>query len=109
MTVPSILNTLSPGWGALVSTILSAVLNAEAAVGNGKGEQKTVVALNAIQAAMPALVVLMEKTTGHNLADEELFAQGIHEMQEGVVKVLNSFRVLPKTSTVPTPITSAAA
>ena len=104
-TVPSILNTLSPGWGCLVSTILSAVLNAEAAIGSGKGEQKSVVALNAVQAAIPALVALMEKTTGHNLRDEDLFAEGIGEMQEGVVKVLNSFAVLPKTIS----ITKAAA
>ncbi len=96
VAVPVILNGISPGLGALVGTVLNSVLQAEANVGNGKGEEKRHTALSSFQVAAPAVVALIESQTGKQLEDEVLFAEGIEMMQEGIVKILNAFRVLPK-------------
>lgn len=95
-TVPSILNTFAPGMGTLLSTVISNVLTAEAKHGPGQGASKASTALELTNAAIPAIVQLIERQTGKELADEALFAEGVQELQEAVVKIGNAFRVLPK-------------
>jgi hypothetical protein len=92
--VPLILNTVSPGTGAIVQAGLSAILNAEALFGSGDGQKKMDAALTTMQVAAPGLIKLIEVQTGKQLANEELFAEGIRELTEGLVKILNSFSLL---------------
>lgn len=94
--VPSILQVVLPGIGDLVLTILNAALNAEAKYGAGTGAQKAAAVTEAVNIAAPALVSAIERQTGKELADEALFASGVAQVQEGMVAILNAFRVLPK-------------
>ena len=97
-TVPTILNVVAPGMGTLVGTILTSVLTIEAKMGAGQGNAKAAAAAELLSVSAPAIVQLIELQTGKQLADEDLFAQGVSQMQEGAVKVLNAFRILPKPS-----------
>jgi hypothetical protein len=109
-TVPSILEAVSPGWGALINTIVTAILNAEATLGSGKGAQKKNIALDAIQTASPVIVALIEKTSGHTLVDPSGYAAGVASIQDGLVSVFNAFRILPKSAAaVAAPSVAAAA
>lgn len=96
VALPAILNAISPGVGTLVGSILASVLQAEAQIGPGNGDKKKDVALHTVQIAAPAIIQLIEKQSGKDLSDEEEFGQGLTLIQEGVVKILNSFRILPK-------------
>lgn len=94
-TVPMILEVVSPGLGTLIAAIVQAVLRAEAQFGAGRGAEKMEAALGMVEVAAPASVAAIERATGRELADEEQFAEGIRLITEGVVKLLNAFRVLP--------------
>ncbi len=96
IAVPAVLQTVSPGVGTLVATILNAILSAEARYGAGTGAQKADAVTDAINTALPALVDVIEQRTGKELADQTLFANGLAQVQEGLVQILNAFRVLPK-------------
>jgi hypothetical protein len=95
-TVPSILAVVAPGIGGIVSTVLNAILQAEAKVGAGNGAAKAQIVTDTLNVAAPLMVQILEAQTGKEIADEALFAAGLAEMQEGLVKVLNAFRILPK-------------
>jgi hypothetical protein len=93
-TVPAVLATVNPGLGMLTTTILNAVLKAEGQLGSGTGVQKAETAWNLIDTAAPALVAMIEMQTGKQLVDQVLFQEGLQLLQEGQVKVLNSFGLL---------------
>ena len=95
-TVPTILTLVNPGIGAIAGTVINAILNAEAKIGAGNGAGKAQAVTESLNIAAPLMVSLIEKQTGKELADEELFSAGLAELQEGLVKILNAFRILPK-------------
>jgi hypothetical protein len=98
-TVPAVLSMVNPGLGMIVTTVLNAVLKAEAQIGSGNGAQKAEAAWNLLDVAAPAMVQLIEMQTGKQLADEVLFQEGLHLLQEGQVKVLNAFGLLLPSTT----------
>lgn len=95
-TAPQIISLVSPPLGALVNTVMHAVLLSEAKVGPGNGEAKKQEALQAIQVAVPLVLQLMEQQTKKDLADDALFASGVEKLTDGLVDIMNAFRVLPK-------------
>jgi hypothetical protein len=97
LAAPDLISLLNPPLGALVGTLLNSILLSEARVGPGNGVQKKDEALNAIQVAAPLLVQLIESTTQKTLVDNVLFTSGIEKLNDGIVDVLNAFRILPKT------------
>lgn len=97
-TVVEVAAASNPLIGGLTDVIFRNVLSAEGMLGPGKGEQKRDMVLGAIEAASPLILRLAEQGAGRDLADDELFAEGVAQMTEGMVKVMNSFNILPKES-----------
>jgi hypothetical protein len=91
-----LISVINPPLGTLIGTLLNSIVLAEARVGPGNGAQKKDVSLNAIQVAAPLLVQLIESTTQKTLVDNVLFTSGIEKLNDGIVDVLNAFRILPK-------------
>jgi hypothetical protein len=96
VALPVVLNAVSPGVGTLVGSVLTSVLRSEAVLGPGQGDKKKQFSLECLQVAAPAIVQLIERQTGKELTDEEQFTEGVAWIQEGIVMVLNAFRILPK-------------
>ncbi len=93
---PDILTAINPAMGALLQTLLNAVVQAESQSGPGNGPRKKQEVLSALQVAAPLLLKVVEGATGKDLADDEKFASGIDKMVDGLVDLLNAFRVFPK-------------
>lgn len=98
-TVPAIAAMVNPVFGALLTTVINSVLKTEAKMGAGNGAAKLDAALDLTDTAVPAIVALIETSTGKELVDNELFANGMTDVHNGVVKILNAFRVLPNPAT----------
>lgn len=95
-TVVDVAAASNPLIGGLTDVVLRNVLAAEGVLGPGKGEQKRDMVLAAIEAASPLILRLAEQGAGKDLADDEQFARGVTKLTEGLVEILNSFRILPK-------------
>lgn len=95
-SVPAILNYVLPGIGPLVNTVVSAILTAEGKFGSGTGDQKFEYVQEAVTVASPAIIQALETGLNRELADENLFAAGLNKTIQGLVDVLNAFRILPK-------------
>ena len=95
-TVVDVAAASNPLIGGLTDVIFRNVLSAEGVLGPGKGEQKRDMVLGAIEAASPLILRLAEQGAGKDLADDDLFARGVTKITEGMVDVMNSFRILPK-------------
>jgi hypothetical protein len=93
---PEVLSAIYPAIGALVQTVLQAIVLAEAKLGSGNGTAKKEEVLGAVQIAVPLILKVMENATGKDLVDDQLFSQGIDKLNDALVDILNSFRVLPK-------------
>ena len=52
--------------------------------------------MSAVQVAIPLVLELVKSSTGKELADEKLLSSGLDKLNDGVVDVLNAFRLLPK-------------
>ena len=94
--IPLLISTVDQPMGAIVGTILNSVLHAEAKVGPGNGEQKKQDSLNSIEVAIPLILSLIKSATGKDLADADKLSSGIEKLNDGVVDILNAFRILPK-------------
>lgn len=95
---PQIISMVNPPLGAIVSTMLNSILVSEAKIGPGHGDEKKQDALSAIQVAVPLILDLVKSSTGKDLADDKLLTAGIEKLNDGLVDVLNAFRLLPKAS-----------
>jgi hypothetical protein len=93
---PEIVSAFNPALGSLMGTMLNAVLMAESKIGSGKGETKKAEALGAVQVAVPLILRVIESATNRELADDAQFASGIEKMNDGLVEIMNAFRILPK-------------
>lgn len=96
-TVPSIVSAYNPALGALVGTVLNAVVVTE---GGGfglnlKGVQKEEAASLAVAVSLPAIEKAFS-AAGKPVANQSLFAAGIAKIQSGVVDIMNSTGDLTK-------------
>lgn len=90
-SVPSIVAAYNPALGALVGTVLNAVVVTE---GGGfgtalKGIDKRDAALVAATIAMPAIEKAFA-AAGKPLRNQDLFSEGLAKLQEGIVDILNA-------------------
>jgi hypothetical protein len=96
VALPVVLNTVSPGLGTLVSTVLNSILASEGKLGAGAaGPDKLQYALELVQSAVPGIVQLIEVQTGKRLTDQNMFAEGVRDLTNALVKLLNSFGLMP--------------
>jgi len=93
---PIAVNAFAPGLGPLVSAVINAVFLAEEKLGAKKGAEKFAAVLDYLTVAAPGLVRSIEQSTGKEMVDQELFDAGLTGIAEGIVKLLNAFRLLPK-------------
>lgn len=91
-----IVDLFLPGLGVVISTIANAIIVAEKKLGDKKGIEKMEVVMDCLVVASPSMVAGIERATGKELADEQLFEEGLKAIAEGIVKLLNAFRLLPK-------------
>lgn len=95
---PVIANMFVPGIGPLVSTVVNCIIMAEERIGGGNGPEKAKAVADYLTVAAPMIIDSIEKSTGKELVDNDLFEAGTKDITEGIVKMLNAFRLLPKTS-----------
>ena len=89
----------APAFAPLVHTSLSAILAAEAKFPKtGSGGAKAAWASEVVAVSAGPVIAAVEEATGKELMDEALFQQGLESINEGVVKCLNAFGILPKNS-----------
>ena len=96
VAAPEIISIMNPAMGAIAGTVLQSVVMSEAKLGSGNGEAKKQEAMNSIQIALPLIMQLMQVSAGKQLTQPELLASGFDKMNDGMVDILNAFRVLPK-------------
>ncbi|HUS05097.1 MAG TPA: hypothetical protein VMZ52_02290 [Bryobacteraceae bacterium] len=97
LAAPEVISLVNPPLGALIGTVLTSVLLAESRLGPGNGALKKEESLNSIQVAAPLMVHIVESATRKSMMDPVLFTSGVEKLSDGIVDVLNSFRILPKT------------
>ena len=89
----------APALAPIVHTSLSAVLAAEAKFPkSGSGAERAAWASEVVAVSAASVISGIEVATGKELADEALFQQGLESINEGVVRCLNAFGILPKNS-----------
>lgn len=93
---PAALTMLAPQLSPLVDLSLRAVLAAEGTIGPGNGVEKARYATQQTSIFAPVLIRQIEVATGRELVDEDLFQAAMQDLNEGVVKLMNAFRILPK-------------
>lgn len=93
---PEVISMVNPPMGALAAVVLNSVLLAEAKNGSGNGPIKKLDALSGVQVALPLLLAVMQQSTGKALVDPEALVNGVEKINDGIVDILNGFRVLPK-------------
>lgn len=91
---PEVIRTFNPVLGEMLSRIVTGVASAEKAYGPGTGVTKKQVVLNDLHMAMPMILRIAEQASGRDLADDKLFKRGASRMIDGVVDLMNAFRVL---------------
>ena len=87
----------APALAPLVHNALSAALAAEAKFPkSGSGAERAAWASEVVAVSAAPIIASIEMATGKQLVDEMLFQQGLDAINEGVVRCLNAFGVLPK-------------
>lgn len=94
-TAVEVVTSGDPMLVSLVRVAFRAVVNAEAAFGPKKGQDKLEHALSSMDAALPALVEVAEQRTGRDI-DEKQLAAGIKELLEALVKIAHSVGIFAK-------------
>lgn len=87
---PAVVSAYSPALGNLVQKILDAVITAEGAVPlQGQGAVKSTFVSLLLTAGGDGIAAAFS-AAGKPIANPVLFAAGVAEIQEGVVKILNA-------------------
>jgi len=90
-----VLKLLVPGSvGVAIDVIGTAIIRAENQLGSGSGAQKAQAAAAVVAAAAPRIVEQIELSTGRELADEDMLAHGLGQLQQGTFSVLKAFRLI---------------
>lgn len=89
----------APAFAPLILTSFNTILAAEAKFPKGgSGGAKAAWASEVVAVSAGPVIAAVEEATGKELTDEALFQQGLESINEGVVKCLNAFGILPKNS-----------
>ena len=70
----------------ILPLIVATVKSVEALLGGGAGESKRALVVEFVKLA----ILAAEGVTGKDIVDEELFAEGVGDIVDGVVAILNS-------------------
>jgi len=93
---PQVISAFNPAMGAIAGTVLQSVMLTEAQMGSGNGDAKKQASMNAVQVALPLLLELVSTTSNRQLTDPAALAGGFEKLNDGIVDILNAFRILPK-------------
>lgn len=85
---------LVPVLAPVFQMAIDGAVTAEKNFGGGQGVSKFKFALDLAAVLTPRILGEIERKTGRKLADRLLFDDGIRDLVNGVVKVLNSFGLL---------------
>jgi hypothetical protein len=86
-----------PAFAPLVSLSLRAIITAEGKFPAAKsGADKAAWAADVVAVSAPDIIAAIEQATGKELADEALLHDALGDINNGLVKAMNAFRVLPK-------------
>lgn len=85
---------VNPALAPAVGVITNAILTAEKT--KTTGPEKAVMAQGIVADASPSIIAFIEQASGSELVDEKLLGEGMKDMQEAMVKLLNAFGQLPK-------------
>lgn len=96
VAAPEIISMVNPAVGAIAQAVLQSIVLAESRSGSGNGELKKQDAMISLQVALPLLLQMMATGTGKPLADQDRLTSGLEKLNDGLVEVLNAFRILPK-------------
>jgi hypothetical protein len=87
-----------PAFTPLVNVTMRAIVAAEGKFPAAKsGSEKAQWAADVVAVNAPDLIAAIETATGKQLMDEELLRDALSDINNGLVKAMNAFRVLPKT------------
>lgn len=84
---------LGPVWTVLITNVVSAVMSAEEPTETGEAKKST--AMKILAASAGGLIKLIETTQGKDLVDDALFLSALGKITDGVVDMMNAFRMLP--------------
>lgn len=93
---PEIIGLVNPALGGILEGIISSTIDAEARHGSGEGDKKLGQVMAGIGTALPVVIRLMEAQMGQDCVDEEAFVKAYRDLVNGIVGMMNAFRVFPK-------------
>lgn len=85
---------VNPALAPAIGVITNAILTAEKT--KVSGAEKAIMAQGIVADASPAIIAWLEQASGKEMIDEKLFSEGMKDLQEATVKLLNAFGQLPK-------------
>ncbi|MEI6282634.1 MAG: hypothetical protein WCP82_07950 [Alphaproteobacteria bacterium] len=96
-TVAPIAGLFFPAFMPLISVSLRAIIAAEGKFPAAKsGADKAAWAADVVSVNAPDMIAAIEAATGKQLVDEALLQDSLKNINDGLVKAMNAFRVLPK-------------
>lgn len=96
-TVAPVASLFFPAFVPLLNVSLRAIVAAEGKFPASKsGPDKAVWASDVVAVSAPEIITAIEAATGKDLADEALLHEALQDINNGLVKAMNAFRVLPK-------------
>jgi hypothetical protein len=96
-TVAPLAGLFLPAFAPLINVSLRAIVAAEGKFPAQKsGADKAAWAADVVAVSAPELIAAIETATRKELADEALLHDALADINNGLVKAMNAFRVLPK-------------
>lgn len=80
----------------MIELSLQAITAAEDKHGSGNGEAKKITALTIVDQHLAEILRFAEQVSNKELVDEDSFAQGVHELNDALVKIMNALHFMPK-------------
>jgi len=94
---PVAVGVFFPAFAPLINVTLRAIVAAEGKFPAAKsGADKAAWAADVVAVNAPDIIAAVEAATGKELADEALLQEALADINNGLVKAMNAFRVLPK-------------
>lgn len=86
-----------PAFAPLINSTLRAIIMAEGMFPAAKsGPDKALWVSNVVAVNAPDVIEAIEKATGKELSDQVLLQEALADINNGLVKAMNAFKVLPK-------------
>ena len=94
---PLAANVFFPAFAPLINVTLRAIVTAEGKFPAAKsGAEKAAWVADVVAVNAADVIAAIEHATGKQLADEALLQDALANINDGLVKALNAFAVLPK-------------